>query len=155
MLSSSLQENIDQLHIFLPIGKSFDLFTRELYIGRRKAFLLGINGFCDTDALQKIIEELQKYDPIKTIRSISYSQVEFSDSVRKIVDKVLSGLSLLLIDGFEKGVLLDVRSYPARSMEEPDMERSTRGARDGFVETLVTNCNLIRRRIRSPHMTFQ
>lgn len=191
MLSSSLQENIDQLHIFLPIGKSFDLFTRELYIGKRKAFLLGINGFCDTDALQRIIEELQKnpcsdhkelhddsmtnhfmtYDSIfnnnaqkeENISSfehflntrIGYSQVEFLDSVRKIVDKVLSGLSLLLIDGFEKGVLLDVRSYPARSMEEPDMERSTRGARDGFVETLVTNCNLIRRRIRSPHMTFQ
>ena len=49
---------------------------------------------------------------------------------------------------------IDVRTYPVRSISEPDTERITRGARDGFVETLLFNTNLIRRRVRSPKLTF-
>lgn len=173
MLSNNLRENIQLLYQLLPIGTSFDLFTRDFYIGTRKAFLLGINGFCDTDALLRIIEDLQKSETLSDLcikntnkkencasieqllnSAIGYSQVIFTDSIAEIVDNVLCGPALLLIDGFNEGILLDVRSYPVRSMEEPDMERSTKGARDGFVETLLTNCNLIRRRIRSPHLTF-
>ena len=51
-------------------------------------------------------------------------------------------------------MIIDVRTYPVRSISEPDTERITRGARDGFVETLLFNTNLIRRRVRSPKLTF-
>ena len=50
---------------------------------------------------------------------------------------------------------MDVRTYPARGIDEPDTEKVTRGSRDGFVETMLFNTNLIRRRIRSPRLTFE
>ena len=46
-------------------------------------------------------------------------------------------------------------TYPARSVEEPDKDKSLRGSRDGFVETIVFNTALLRRRIRDPHLTMQ
>lgn len=58
------------------------------------------------------------------------------------------------MNGFDQAVIIDVRTYPVRSISEPDTERSTRGARDGFVETLLFNTNLIRRRVRSAKLTF-
>jgi stage V sporulation protein AF len=52
-------------------------------------------------------------------------------------------------------VIIDSRSYPARSTEEPQNDRVMRGSRDGFVETLISNTALIRRRIRDTSLTMR
>ncbi len=163
-LEKSLEKNIAQLKSVLPIDKSFDLVTRELYLGETKAYWLGINGFCKVEILQQIFSDLQyplytqdgKIEDIGRYVSakIGYAQTTLTSSFDEIVRNVLSGPSVLFIDGFDRAVLLDVRTYPTRGIAEPDTERITRGARDGFVETLLFNCNLIRRRIRSPRLTF-
>lgn len=163
-LSTNISENIKTLHNLLPIGLSFDLVTRDLYLGDTRSYWLGINGFCKTEILQQIFSDLQ--NPLFTKDShveeivrymngkIGYAQTTLSDSWEDILRNVLSGPSVLFIDGFSQAILIDVRTYPARSISEPDAERITRGARDGFVETLLFNTNLIRRRIRSPQLTF-
>lgn len=163
-LSTKLDENIEYLKKALPIGVSFDLMTRELLFGETKAYFLGINGFCKTEILQRIFSDLQnplymagsRVENIEQyIRAkIGYAQVTLSDSWETILQNVLSGPSALFIDGFARAVLIDVRTYPARSISEPDLERVTRGSRDGFVETLLFNANLIRRRVRSPRLCF-
>ena len=86
---------------------------------------------------------------------IGYVQTSLSGDWDDILRNLLSGPSLLLLDGFDRAVLLDVRTYPARSISEPDSEKVTKGARDGFVETLLFNANLMRRRIRDPRLTFE
>ena len=58
-LSTELSQNIDLLHRLLPLGKSFDLITRDLRLGETPAFWLGINGFCNTEILQQIFSDLQ------------------------------------------------------------------------------------------------
>ncbi|MBQ2804051.1 MAG: spore germination protein, partial [Lachnospiraceae bacterium] len=163
-LSTSLTENIALLKEFLPIGTSFDLVYRNLYLGDTPAYWLGINGFCRTEILQQIFSDLQYplYTKDSTIddivdyvnSKIGYAQVTFSSSWDEILRNVLSGPSVLFIDGFSQAVLIDVRTYPTRSIAEPDTERITKGSRDGFVETLLFNANLIRRRIRSTQLTF-
>jgi stage V sporulation protein AF len=70
------------------------------------------------------------------------------------VTAVLSGTTCLLIDGFHCCLGIDCRTYPARSVEEPEKDKVLRGSRDGFVETLVFNTALIRRRIRDPKLTM-
>lgn len=164
-LSSDIEENIRQAKSIFPIGQSFDIITRELYLGETKGFWIGINGFCRTEILQHIfsdlqnplymndnrIEDIEKYMNAK----IGYAQASLTDSWEEIVRNVLSGPSVLLVDGFDRAVLLDVRSYPTRGINEPDTEKVTRGARDGFVETMLFNANLIRRRVRSPRLTFE
>ena len=164
-LSTQLQENIHTAKQLLPIPQSFDIVTRELYLGTTKAYWLGINGLCQTDLLQQIFSDLQ--DPLymeeQTIEELSsylnakigYVQASLADSWEPLLLQLLSGPSVLLVDGFAQAILLDVRSYPGRSVEEPQTEQVTSGSRDGFVETLLTNANLIRRRLRTPGLTFE
>ena len=163
-LSTSLQENIRYIQEHLPVKASFDLMTRNLYLGETPAFFLGVNGFCKTEILQQIVADLQ--DPLymsdgtvdDIVRylagKIGYAQASLADSWDEILRNVLSGPSALFIEGFSQAILIDVRTYPGRSIAEPDLERVTKGARDGFVETLLFNANLIRRRVRSPELVF-
>ena len=163
-LSTNLSKNIALLHTLLPLDTSFDLVTRELMLGDTPAYWLGINGFCKTEILQQIFSDLQ--DPLYTLDSeiqdlpryvqskLGYAQVSLTSSMDELLKNVLSGPSVLLVNGFAQAVIIDVRTYPVRSISEPDTERITRGARDGFVETLLFNTNLIRRRVRSPKLTF-
>ncbi len=163
-ISERLQDNIDYMKANLPIGTSFDLMTRDLYLGETKAYFMGVNGFCKTEILQRIFSDLQDpsymadghVDDISHYVSakIGYAQTSLTDSWENIFRNVLSGPSVLFIDGFAQAVLIDVRTYPTRGIAEPDLERVTRGSRDGFVETLVVNANLIRRRVRSTKLTF-
>lgn len=163
-LSNKLDENIQYLKKTLPIGTSFDLITRKLLLGETNAYFVGINGFCKTEILQRIFSDLQnphftedvKIENLETYvqSKIGYAQVTLSDTWDTIIRNVLSGPSALFIDGFAQAILIDVRTYPTRGIAEPDLERVTRGSRDGFVETLLFNANLIRRRVRSPKLCF-
>lgn len=163
-LSALLDENIRYIEEHLPVRKSFDFMTRHLYLGETPAFFLGLNGFCKTEILQQIFSDLQdtSYMEDKRVEDIvrymdgklGYAQASLSDSWEDIFRNVLSGPAVLLIDGFCQAILIDARTYPARGISEPDMERATRGARDGFVETLLFNANLIRRRVRSRRLVF-
>lgn len=163
-LSAVLDENIRYIEEHLPVQESFDFMTRHLYLGETPAFFLGLNGFCKTEVLQQIFSDLQdaSYMEDRKIEDIvrymdakvGYAQASLTDSWEDIIRNVLSGPAVLLIDGFSQAVLIDARTYPARGISEPDMERATRGARDGFVETLLFNANLIRRRVRSDRLVF-
>src|SRR5699024_2753022 len=73
----------------------------------------------------------------------------------QVLRYVLSGAAVLFIDGYSECVCIDCRTYPARSVDEPDKDKSLRGSRDGFVETIVFNTALIRRRIRDPHLVME
>ena len=164
-LSSSLEKNIEQIQSVFPIPQSFDIVTRRLFLGETKAYWIGINGFCRGELLQQIFSDLQnpiymKDNRIEDIErymnaKIGYAQASLSGSWEDIISNILSGPSALFIDGFAQAIMIDVRTYPARSVSEPDTERVTLGARDGFVETMLFNTNLIRRRIRSPRLTFE
>lgn len=164
-LSNSLNENIDYLKRTFPLGISFDLITRELYLGKTKAFWMGVNGFCKVEILQQIFADLQnptytEDDYVENIAlymnsKLGYAQTSLCSDWNVIIRNLSSGPSVLFIDGFAQAIIIDVRTYPTRGMEEPDTEKVTRGSRDGFVETLLFNTNLIRRRIRSPKLTFE
>lgn len=163
-LSTKLDENIQCLQQALPINSSFDLMTRDLLLGKTRAYFLGVNGFCKTEVLQQIFSDLQnplymKDDTVEDIERyvsarLGYAQVSLLDSWDAVIRSVLSGPVALLIDGFDRAVLIDARTYPTRGIAEPDLERVTRGSRDGFVETLLFNANLIRRRVRSTRLCF-
>lgn len=162
-LSKVLSENISYIESRLPVGTSFDFMTRHLLLGETPCYFIGINGFCKTEVLQQILAEMQNPlvsdSPVEDIvrymdSRIGYAQASLADSWEDIVRNLLSGPAVLLVDGFAQGILIDVRTYPSRGVAEPDLERATRGARDGFVETLLSNANLIRRRVRSPGLCF-
>ena len=73
----------------------------------------------------------------------------------QILPKLYAGLVPLLVEGLDRIIVMDCRDYPSRSVEEPDKERTLRGAKDGFTENFMENVALIRRRIRDNNLIFK
>lgn len=149
----------------LATDVNFDTVKRDFIIGGRQASLFFLDGFIKDDVFEKIIEFLLAITPeeIRDIHNmhkfcltkLPYVEVAFEKDTNKAVLGILSGQSVIIIDGIEDAVLVDTRTYPSRSIDEPDKDRSLRGSRDGFVETLVFNTAMIRRRIRDPKLRMQ
>ena len=78
-----------------------------------------------------------------------------ADCCNQILPKLYAGLVPLLVEGLDRIIVMDCRDYPSRSVEEPDKERTLRGAKDGFTENFMENVALIRRRIRDNNLIFK
>lgn len=163
MLTGEYSANLSKLKSALRSDESFDLVQRNLVINSRKAALFFIDGFIKDDIIEKILEFFYKNltnENFKSARyfaqsAVPYVEVEISDDVKKICTNILSGFAGLLVEGFDKVVLLDTRTYPQRDTAEPDNDKVLMGSHDGFVETLILNTALIRRRIRTPDLTVK
>lgn len=157
--------NITRLSGDLRTDVNFDIVERKLLIGGRNTTMYFVDGFIKDEVFEKIMEFLFKITP-KEIKSFSnmedfckvkmpYVEAAWSEDFDKIVLAVLSGQAVFVIDGFTEALFVDTRTYPLRSIEEPDKDRSLRGSRDGFVEALIFNTALIRRRIRDPRLRME
>jgi stage V sporulation protein AF len=159
----SLQKNLDQMKQILQTDKNFDIVYRVVEIGGRKAALFFVDGFTKDDVLLKI---LQGWSSIKaedmpedahtfSKKYLPYGEIGLIDQTDDMVVQLLTGISCLFIDGYDRCMTIDCRTYPARSVGEPEKDKVMRGSRDGFVETLIFNTALIRRRIRDPKLTME
>ncbi|HAX72350.1 MAG TPA: spore germination protein [Firmicutes bacterium] len=165
MFTKNATENISLLDEQLRIGKTFDVVKREVVIGGRQSVMYFVDGFIKDDLVQRLLEGFFKITPaemanIKDLTQfsnqyISYVEVTVEKKLDAIITQVLSGPMAFIIDGFDEVIMLDVRTYPARGPEEPSKEKVLRGSRDGFVETIVFNTALIRRRIRTADLSFE
>ena len=160
---SRLQDNLDYMNQVLPIKESFDLIQRDIIIGERKSTFFFIDGMTKDEAMVKIMAAffaVKKEDMPSTATGFSklvlpYVEVDVLGDYDQIIRSLLSGVTCLFIDGYEACIAIDCRTYPARSVDEPSKDKSLRGSRDGFVETIVFNTALIRRRIRDPHLVMK
>ena len=164
-MTGSYKDVLRQLTHVLATEENFDVIRRDLIIGERPAALFFMDAFIKDETFEKIFEFLYKITPkeIKSIKTMDefslvkmpYVEVGTAKTVDEIVTAVLSGQTALIIEGVDDALLVDIRTYPTRSIDEPDKDRSLRGSRDGFVETLIFNCALIRRRIREPKLRMK
>ncbi|OPX87414.1 MAG: Spore germination protein XA [Pelotomaculum sp. PtaB.Bin117] len=163
-ISKDLKKNIRLLDAEIGIEKSFDVLTRELVIGGKNVTLLFVDGLTNDQIVTIVLQNLTQLshedmrpEGIRELfRShLGYTEVEEVQYLEDVVDKVLAGPLAILAEGSDKALIMDARIYPIRSPEEPDLERVVRGSRDGFVETLVFNTALIRRRIRDPKLRME
>jgi stage V sporulation protein AF len=155
------EDNIKWLNDKLGVKKSFDIICREIIVGGKQGAMFFVDGFVKDDIMLYIMRSLSHIEredlavnPLAKLikKYINYTEVETSQDLNQIVDLILSGPVALVIDGISEVIIIDAREYPVRSPEEPDLERVVRGSRDGFVETIVFNTSLIRRRIRDPKL---
>lgn len=163
MFTTDYNTNLQIISDALRSEQSFDLVRRDLIIADRKAALFFIDGFLKDDITEKILEFFYKNIKSENFKSalyfaqsaVPYVEVEVTSDLKKICTDVLSGISALIIEDFTEVILLDTRTYPQRSTSEPDNDKVLRGSRDGFVETLINNTALIRRRIRDTNLTVK
>ncbi|HHU76917.1 MAG TPA: spore germination protein [Firmicutes bacterium] len=156
-----LDQNIEYLRRELGIDLCFDILLREFMIGQKRALFLFLDGFANSSEIIHIMKSLfvAKREEIvpHTMQKIvtlflPYGEVSTVDNLEEAVQQFLSGPLIFFMDGEKEALIIDIRQYPARGPEEPDIEKITRGSRDGFVETLLFNATLIRRRVRDPKL---
>ncbi|HYK72503.1 MAG TPA: spore germination protein [Pseudoneobacillus sp.] len=156
-VSKNLQENVDYLSSELGVDKSFDVIQLDVHYAERDMVFYLVDGFVKDDILNFLMkwlseltkEQIEHHTIERLIKTyIPYVEIEATDDLNKVVDTVLAGPTALVVDGEDKVILIDARTYPVRGPQEPDTERVVRGSRDGFVETLVFNTALTRRRVR-------
>ncbi|HSW10639.1 MAG TPA: spore germination protein [Bacillota bacterium] len=158
-LTSRLEDNVRAIGERLGWGESFDVLIRRVEIAGRGAALIFIDGFVKEDILTLILKTLSALqrrdlalDPLLALsrRWLPFIETSTVTEVEAAIHQVLAGPLVLLLDGVAEAVVIDARQYPTRGMTEPELERVIRGSRDGFVETIVFNTALIRRRLRDP-----
>lgn len=163
MISTELLENMQYFHEKLEVNKNFDLIYRMTVVGERTACIYFIDGFIKDEIMEKILEFFSSLAPEALPEDsqdlsqdcIPYVEVDMLERKDEIEKNILSGVLCLFIDGYSKCFAIDCRTYPMRSVAEPEKDKVLRGSRDGFVETIVFNTALIRRRIRSPKLSME
>ncbi|WP_436836460.1 spore germination protein [Paenibacillus tritici] len=163
-ISPVLEDNHRTLTEVMGLGSSFDIVFREMSFAGRRAALLCISGFAKDTIIDEILKRLTYLTPDNLSTDVFASfmseyiphvQVEKGELLSESINKVLSGMSVFFIEGETQVIIMDTRSYPSRSPDEPTIERVVRGARDGFTETLLSNIALVRRRIRDPGLKLE
>lgn len=162
-MTGNLSENMNYLNEQLKVNENFDVIYRVIHIGGREACMYCVDGFCKDELMQKMLqyfmdmkpEELPQDAHEMSKKKIPYVEVDLKNTWDDILFFILSGVFALFIDGYEQCILIDSRTYPARGVSEPEKDKTLRGSKDGFVETIVFNTALIRRRIRSTELRME
>lgn len=163
-MMNSFFENINIMNSRIHPEDSFDVIAREMCIGGCSAIFYYIDGFVKDGTMQRLMQYfigLKDFDDTMTAEKFSlinlpYIEVDVIDNFEAAEFMVMSGGAVMFLETFgDKAIAIDLRSYPVRSMDEPENDRVMRGSRDGFVETLIFNTALIRRRIRDTSLTVK
>ena len=157
LFTDGYTDNLNFLTSHLATGENFDCIERHLLVGGRDVCFFYVDGFVKDGEMQRVMQTLLSQKSLgraeDLLLTLPYVEASLTSDREEAVVAVLSGQTLILAEGFgDTALLVDARTYPARGTEEPSSDRVMQGARDGFVETLVSNTALIRRRIRDPRL---
>jgi stage V sporulation protein AF len=158
----SATANISVCSEELRLDRNFDIMCRTLKVGGRDSGIFFIDGFVQEDLMQKLMQffvglgasDVESLDAFLGM-GLPYCEVSLIDTLQEFTTDVLSGVCCMFLDGHDRCIAIDGRTYPARSVGEPWKDRVMRGSRDGFVETIVFNVALVRRRIRDPRLLVE
>ncbi len=161
-LSKDYRENVEMLDSVLRVSENFDVLKKVLTVGQDELTLYYIDGFIKDGIMSKVIiyflslkNTSDSADGFLTSH-VPYVEAETTEDLDEMIKMTLSGAALVLGSSFsDKAIIIDAREYPARPTAEPENDRVMRGSRDGFVETLIFNTALIRRRIRDTALTMK
>lgn len=161
--TKNAEDNIRILKFLLKADESFDIVYRTLQINNRTSGIFFIDGLVKDDITEKILQHFYSLKDDSYFKDahtfsqncIPHIEVSIFDDMDNVLTAIFSGMLALVIDGFDKIILLDVRSYPQRQSGEPEKDKVLRGSKDSFVETIIFNTALIRRRIRNENLRIK
>lgn len=163
--SDNYGENLHAINSVLRTGENFDMIVKRISLGGRQATLFCVDGFVKDEMLEKMLEYLTKLTDKEMKQAtdaqslvdkfITYIEADTAEKVDDFVTLVLTGAVGMLVEGYSRAIIIDSRTYPARSVQEPESDKVLRGSHEGFVETIIFNTALIRRKIRNPNLTMR
>jgi spore germination protein KA len=157
------KDNLDRIKA--EFGKSSDVTIRNVKVCSHKAALVYIDGLVDTVSIsdfliepfmeQAFIPEQQDIFQYLLDKAVALGSVQSIDNWNQVYDFILSGNTIIFIDGCNKAISAETKGWEKRSITEPTTQLSIRGPKDAFTETLRTNTALIRRRLKSPNLWLE
>ena len=161
--TNNLTDNLKLMDSLLRADESFDIIRRDIVIGAHKARIYSIDGLTKDGIMGKIITffySLKDENFFKDAQTFSECcvpciEVNTESDPDTAALNILSGISALFVEGFDSAIMMDTRTYPQRQTSEPDNDKVMRGSKDGFVETVISNVALMRRRIRDKNFTVK
>lgn len=163
--SSSYDKNSAYITERLRPDSNYDIIKKQIEIGGKNATLFCITGLIKDEMFDITMQYLSKITP-RDIEKASdaesfmkhfstYVSSATEDNTENFITAILSGAIAILIDGYRKGIVIDCRSYPARNVQEPESDKVLRGSHEGFVESIIVNTALIRKKVRSTDLTME
>lgn len=165
IFNSSYENNVSSVSEKLRPQDNYDIIAKQIEIGSKKAILFCITGFIKDemfDMTMQYLTKITKGEMDKAIEADSFLR-HFTTYVSSVAEEdsdifitaILSGAIGILIEGYRKGIIIDCRSYPARNVQEPESDKVLRGSHEGFVESIIVNTALIRKKVRSTDLTME
>lgn len=171
-ISKKIEDNIEFAKS--TFKNANDLVFREFKVGGPEGvlmFVCYIDGMADKNIVSNFVleplmidarivkpdlEEIKHRlsDAIK-MSSLAIADMKEVDKMEDVFLNVMSGETALLIDGYDRAIIVSTRAWPARGPGEPMSETVIRGPRDGFTETMRFNTALVRRRIRDTNLKIK
>ncbi len=163
--TSDYSQNLNIVNKKLRTGENFDVIIKRILVGERQATLFCIDGFVKDIMLERMFEYFTKLTPEEmkdaetaadlVDKYIPYIESDTENDTDKFITLILTGAVGMIVEGYSDAVIIDSRTYPARDVQEPESDKVLRGSHEGFVETIIFNTALIRRKIRNPKLTMQ
>ena len=148
------KSNIEYMDKTLRVDENFDIIKKIINVGKDEMTFYYIDGFINDGMMSKImiyLVGLKSLLPDKNDKSLSaanlfvrshmpYVETSVTGKTHFALQMLMSGACVALGSSFgDEVIIIDARTYPARETGEPDGDKVMRGARDGFVETLIFN----------------
>ncbi|NLA26856.1 MAG: spore germination protein [Firmicutes bacterium] len=169
-ISASLKSNRAQLEEIYY--RCDDIVMREFEIGTQRlpALLIYLEGFIDKSQTAGIMDALmlqsrlaqagRKITPEEAFnlvveQCLVSGEISPADNLQQVTAGIFNGKVALFIDGADRAVIVDIKAYEHRDVAMPETEVVIRGPREGFIEELVTNLVLVRRRIKGPQLKME
>lgn len=162
-LSTSLMDNLVELR--KQFGVSSDLVVRHLTVGGKDAAIVSVEGMVDKHILATavtlpILAVPSDYEPYALMDHIRDNVLGFTDilqvmTVEELLELIMSGFVAILINGCDKSVLGGLQAFAMRGVSEPSSEMTMRGSRESFTEAIRVNISMVRRRLKTPELTFE
>lgn len=144
LFSANYEENTRALDDLLGVGRCFDMISRDLYVGGRRARMWVVDGYGDDAVIERMLSfwlPLRDVSDAQTMqqfidRYITFNEVNAEQNVKNAVTSVFLGKMALLVEDYDECALIDAKQYPARGW------RSRRRARCCAARTTASSKRL-------------
>lgn len=155
----------DLVYLRAQFSVSADLTVRRLTICGHEAAVVTIEGMVDRHMMANAVilpmtaitgtytpERLMTHIRDDVLGNVDMIQVS---TMPELINLIISGFGAVLMDGVPYALLGGLQNFMIRSVGEPSTEMTMRGSREGFTEAIRVNISMIRRRLKTPDLTFE
>ncbi|MBE6066004.1 spore germination protein [Clostridium cochlearium] len=164
----NIEENINI--IINELNNNSELIIKRFLIGIKNPIdvaIIYINGLVNSDLINRDILNPLMIEIREDLSEILYlsdylckkyiciSDAQIEEDVRKVVNQIKNGKTVLIINQCKDYILMDTKGGMYRQISDAQNESSIRGPRESFIENFEVNISLIKRRIKDKNLIIE